>query len=214
MFESIQRLYSWITSQLSSKEAKLLLLGLDNAGKTTLLRMMVDQRVTAEDPTGQPQCQKIQIQNFVFKTYDLGGHETVRKLWSQFVPVVNGIIFIVDISDETRYEEARIELSYLLQDSQLVNTPIVVLGNKIDKLQGGADENKLEKCLGLTNFRYGLEVDPSNIEHIAEPGKEADPEAPLRIRTKDGRRPVELFLCSIAFGAGYSNAFDWLIKFF
>merc|ERR1712217_1012731 len=112
---------------LSQKQAKICFLGLDNAGKTTLLRMLKDGNVTINSPTLFPNNEELIIQGIRFRTFDLGGHETARRIWKDYLANVDGIVFLVDAADRTRFNEAREELKNLLEEPSLAEVPFVVL---------------------------------------------------------------------------------------
>merc|ERR1712151_487053 len=113
--------------------------------------------------------------NIRFRTFDLGGHETARRIWKDYFATVDGIIFLVDASDRTRFNEAKEELSGLLDEQAVSHVPFVVLGNKID-IPTAASEDELRNALGLySHMTYGREVKKS----------------------VSSARPIELFMVSI-----------------
>lgn len=83
-----------------------------------------------------------------FRTFDLGGHVQARRVWRDYFPSVDAIVFVVDAADARRFDEARAELSALLADEALAGVPVLVLGNKVD-LDGAVSEDELRYQLGL-----------------------------------------------------------------
>ena len=106
-------LFDWFKSALASlglanKQAKIVFLGLDDAGKTTLLLRLKEDVIRQVDPTQQPYSEELTLGKITFKAWDLGGHEAARKTWRNYVSNVDGIIYLVDSANPKRFEESRI----------------------------------------------------------------------------------------------------------
>ncbi|KAJ4459108.1 putative GTP-binding protein SAR1B [Paratrimastix pyriformis] len=198
---------------LLNKRGKLVFLGLDNAGKTTLLHMLKYDGVIPQEPTQMPSSllfalpslflhsslpisspftvyEELKIGNLRIGAHDLGGHEEARLVWKEYYHGVNAVVFIVDAVDRMRFPEAKRELDRLLNDESIANVPFLVLGNKID-MPYAASEDELRSALGL---------------RLATTGKGQG--------ISRGVRPLELFMCSVIKRRGYGDGLRWLTQFF
>ena len=97
------------------KEKRILLLGLDNAGKTSMLFHIRDNQFKETVPTVGLNIENIQYKRYNLTFWDVGGQAT--KLWRHYFDHIDAVIFVVDSTDEERLFLARDELRRLLISS-------------------------------------------------------------------------------------------------
>ena len=116
----------------SSNECRILLLGLDNAGKTTILKNLCNEDPTTTSPTRGFNVKTIQADSFKFNVWDIGGQKAIRQYWDNYYENTDALIWVVDSCDEIRLEETSMELDSLLNDEKLKNAPVLIFANKQD----------------------------------------------------------------------------------
>jgi len=130
------------------KEARILMLGLDNAGKTTVLKKLSDEDITHIMPTQGFNIKSLQHEGFKLNVWDIGGQKTIRPYWSNYFESSDALVYVIDSSDKRRLEESSTELKELLAEEKLNGVPLLVFANKQDLLQASpADE--IAEHLGL-----------------------------------------------------------------
>ncbi|KAM3921653.1 uncharacterized protein RB166_011071 [Leptodactylus fuscus] len=134
-------------------QARILLLGLDAAGKTTILyKLKLNETVTTIPTIGFNVETVEPIRNVTFTVWDVGGQDRIRVLWKHYYLNTDGLIFVVDSADPERFLEASSELSAILESDEMRGVPFVVLANKQD-LPGSRQPGELSEELGLRKMR-------------------------------------------------------------
>ncbi|CAD8152180.1 unnamed protein product [Paramecium octaurelia] len=138
-------------SWFQKKEMRILMVGLDAAGKTTILYKLKLGEVVSSVPTIGFNVEKVQYKNISFTVWDIGGQDKLRLLWRHYFNGTQGIIFVIDSSDKERINVAKDEIMRLMSDEELKDAALLVLANKFDISQVTVDE--LISKLDLQNCR-------------------------------------------------------------
>merc|ERR1712061_871000 len=117
------------------QEARILMLGLDNAGKTTILKQMSQEDISHIMPTQGFNIKSLVQDGFKLNVWDIGGQKTIRPYWSNYFESSDALVYVIDSSDKRRLEESGGELRELLSDDKLAAIPLLVFANKQDLLQ-------------------------------------------------------------------------------
>lgn len=126
---SISRLFDTI---FGKKEMRTLMVGLDAAGKTTILYKLKVGEVVSSVPTIGFNVEAVEYKNVKFTVWDVGGQDKIRSLWKHYYEGTEGLIFVVDSSDKERIEIAKEELHRMIADEELREASILVFANKQD----------------------------------------------------------------------------------
>ncbi|CAF2921068.1 unnamed protein product [Rotaria sp. Silwood2] len=135
------------------EEVRVLMLGLDAAGKTTALYVMKLGEVVTTIPTIGFNVETVEFKNITMTAWDVGGRDKIRPLWRHYYQNTGAVVFVVDSNDRDRVNDASQELQLIVNEDQLRNKPVLILANKqdlpnamsIDELR---DKLALDKIIG------------------------------------------------------------------
>ncbi|KAF0496464.1 ADP-ribosylation factor family-domain-containing protein [Gigaspora rosea] len=135
-----------------NKEMRILMLGLDAAGKTTILyKLKLNQSVTTI-PTVGFNVETVTYKNVKFNVWDVGGQDKIRPLWRHYYTGTQGLIFVIDSQDRDRIDEARQELHRIISDREMRDCLLLVFANKQD-LPGAMSPAEVTEKLNLHHMR-------------------------------------------------------------
>jgi len=142
-----------VLSTFSERHAKILMLGLDGAGKTTVLYKLKLNETVSTIPTIGFNVESVQpVKNVTFTVWDVGGQDKIRPLWRHYFVGCEGLVYVVDSVDHERFMEARDELTWILNSEEMVGVPLVILANKQD-MPRAYSPNDIATKLGLYEVR-------------------------------------------------------------
>ncbi|WIA34751.1 hypothetical protein OEZ86_013058 [Tetradesmus obliquus] len=118
----------------SEGEARILVLGLDNAGKTTILKKLSDEDITTIMPTQGFNIKSLMHDGFKLNVWDIGGQKSIRPYWRNYFDSTDALVYVIDSADRKRIDECGVELAQLLEEEKMNGVPVLVLANKQDLL--------------------------------------------------------------------------------
>lgn len=110
-------LLSYFRGLLGTREMRILILGLDGAGKTTILYRLQVGEVVTTIPTIGFNVEQVTYKNLKFQVWDLGGQTSIRPYWRCYYSNTDAIIYVVDSADRDRIGISKDELLYMLRVS-------------------------------------------------------------------------------------------------
>eukprot|EP01027_Heterolobosea_sp_BB2_P010471 GEZU01015366.1.p1 GENE.GEZU01015366.1~~GEZU01015366.1.p1 ORF type:complete len:199 (+),score=27.87 GEZU01015366.1:44-598(+) len=130
------------------KEIRLLMLGLDNAGKTTILKKFNGEDIDTISPTLGFNIKTLEYKGFQLNVWDVGGQQTLRSYWRNYFEQTDGLVWVVDSADRLRLLDCKNELHALLQEEKLAGASLLVFANKQD-LAGALTPQEISEVLEL-----------------------------------------------------------------
>jgi len=139
------------TRLFGKKQMRILMVGLDAAGKTTILYKLKLGEIITTIPTIGFNVETVEYKNIAFTVWDVGGQDKIRPLWRHYFQNTQGLIFVVDSNDRERVAEAERELHNMLQEDDLRDAVLLVFANKQD-LPNAMNVSDLTNKLGLNQL--------------------------------------------------------------
>ncbi|PFX14468.1 ADP-ribosylation factor 4 [Stylophora pistillata] len=131
---------------------RILMVGLDAAGKTTILYKLKLGEIVTTIPTIGFNVETVEYKNISFTVWDVGGQDKIRPLWRHYFTNTQGLIFVVDSNDRERIAEANDELQKMLQEEELSDAILLVFANKQD-LPNAYSISEITDKLGLHSVK-------------------------------------------------------------
>jgi len=139
-------------NMIGTQDVKIVMVGLDAAGKTTVLyKLKLDQMVTTI-PTIGFNVETVEFKNISFTVWDIGGQDKIRRLWHHYYQGAHATIFVVDSNDRDRIEDAKEELVKMLDEEDMRDAVLLVFANKQD-LPNSMRTSEIADKLGLNGLR-------------------------------------------------------------
>ena len=135
------------------KEMRILMVGLDNAGKTTILRKFNGEDVHTIAPTLGFNIKTLEFRGYKLNVWDVGGQKTIRSYWRNYFEQTDAIVWVVDSADKRRLEVCRDELHQLLDQEKLAGASLLIFANKQD-LAGSLSSDEISNVLQLGSDKF------------------------------------------------------------
>ncbi|XP_022086822.1 ADP-ribosylation factor-like protein 5B [Acanthaster planci] len=145
-------LFSKIWSLFNNEEHKVIIVGLDNAGKTTILYQILMNEVVHTSPTIGSNVEEVKWKNIHFLMWDIGGQESLRSAWSTYYAGTEFVILVIDSTDRERLHVSKEELYFMLANEDLKHAAVLLFANKQD-LKGSMSSAEISQQLNLTSIK-------------------------------------------------------------
>lgn len=150
----------WLRMLLGSKkEMRILMVGLDAAGKTTILYKLKLGEVVTTIPTIGFNVETVEYKNISFTVWDVGGQDKIRTLWRHYYQNTEGLIFVIDSNDSERFGDAKDELHKMISEDELKDAYVLVFANKQD-LPKAVTAARITEELDLTTVKNKWYIQP------------------------------------------------------
>ena len=130
------------------KEVRILMVGLDNAGKTTIVKRVNGEDIGTISPTLGFNIKTMDYKGYRLNIWDVGGQKTLRSYWRNYYEATDGMVWVVDSADVRRLRDCKDELRKLLGEEKLAGASLLIFANKQD-IPGALTKEEIAAVLEL-----------------------------------------------------------------
>ena len=130
---------------------KIIIVGMSNAGKTTILYKLALDEVIVTEPTIGSNVEEVQHRNLKLQVWDLGGQENLRAAWDAYYANTHAVIFVIDSADDSQVQTSKAEFLTMLVHNELKDAVILIFANKAD-MPTARDPGELTEIYGLNEI--------------------------------------------------------------
>ncbi|XP_034990852.1 putative ADP-ribosylation factor-like protein 5C [Zootoca vivipara] len=146
------QLFAKLLSVFGSREHKVIIIGMDNAGKTTILYQFLMNEVVHTSPTIGSNVEEIVLRKTHFLMWDIGGQETLRSTWHTYYSNTEFVILVIDSTDRERLTLSKEELYKMLAHEDLRNAAVLIFANKQD-VKNSMSTSEISNFLTLSSIK-------------------------------------------------------------
>ena len=137
---------------ISKKDVRILMIGLDAAGKTSILYQMKMAELVKTIPTIGFNVEQLDYKGLRFTIWDVGGQDKIRILWKHYYQNSDGIIFVIDSNDKERFEKVKETLLLCLNEEELRDAALLIFANKQD-IKGSVSPKEISDILEMGKIK-------------------------------------------------------------
>uniref|UniRef100_UPI00358EC8CB ADP-ribosylation factor-like protein 5B isoform X2 n=1 Tax=Myxine glutinosa TaxID=7769 RepID=UPI00358EC8CB len=145
-------LFAKLWRLFNNEEHKVIIVGLDNAGKTTILYQFLMSEVVHTSPTIGSNVEEIVVKNTHFVMWDIGGQESLRSSWNTYYTNTEFVILVIDSTDRERLAITKEELYRMMSHEDLRKASVLIFANKQD-MKGCMTAAEISQYLKLTGIK-------------------------------------------------------------
>ena len=176
-------------------------MGLDNAGKTTIVKKINGEDISKISPTLGFNISSLHLNDYRLNVWDVGGQKTLRTFWRNYFEKTDALVWVVDSTDVARLQDCKNELDVILKEEKLVDASLLVLANKQD-VEGAMSGRDIAEALGLVSIGSSNSVSVSSSSSEMLSG----------MTSNSSKRRWRVQKCSATTGDGILDGFEFITE--